>query len=345
MGQGQDKIARSLLDIQPTAVLEFFRIYPDTVEKPDIFIPIHGGSIFGNNVTWQGVEYIPVPVEGEGFEINGNGQLARPKIRMANKDFLITSLLQNNSDFKNAKIVRKRTFLKYLDDVNFDGGNPFGSQDFTAEISNETFLIGQKTAENKVFVEFELTSPLDLENFEVTHRKILAKYCYWSYRGHGCNYAGIPVEKENGFKFTDSEGKSVVPNFSTDGFATNPNYLWSSTKTYNKKDIVYLENPKIFINAPPLEPKGYSGPMQTWYVCVENEVTNKNPQNNPSSWEKDGCRKSVGACKQRFASSSTEEANAIFYTFPSIDYKKHLKGFKPLPFGGFPGTDGFSYGG
>jgi lambda family phage minor tail protein L len=312
MGQGQDKIARSLLDIQPTAVLEFFRIYPDTVEKPDIFIPIHGGSIFGNNVTWQGVEYIPVPVEGEGFEINGNGQLARPKIRMANKDFLITSLLQNNSDFKNAKIVRKRTFLKYLDDVNFDGGNPFGSQDFTAEISNETFLIGQKTVENKVFVEFELTSPLDLENFEVTHRNILAKYCYWSYRGNGCNYTGVPRETESGLQFT----ANINQTFSN----TDVNLLWLPTKSYSKGNIVYLENPKVFVNSNTLAPGSYQGFLKTWYVCVENN-TNKNPQTNPSSWQKDGCSKKLSACKRRFGIT------------------------KPLPFGGFPGTDGFSYGG
>jgi len=320
MGQGQDKIARSLLDIQPTAVLEFFRIYPDTVEKPDIFIPIHGGSIFGNNVIWQGIEYVPVPVEGEGFEINGNGQLSRPKIRMANKDFLITSLLQNNSDFKNAKIVRKRTFLKYLDDVNFDGGNPFGSQDFTAEISNETFLIGQKTAENKVFVEFELTSPLDLENFEVTHRNILAKYCYWSYRGNGCNYTGVPKERENGLRFTRTANQNAVtPNTPIDGFYTNPDYLWIPTKSYVRGNIVYLENPKVFINRNPLEEGSYEGFLKTWYVCVENN-TNKNPQTNPSFWQKDGCSKKLSACKRRFGTT------------------------KPLPFGGFPGTDGFGYG-
>jgi lambda family phage minor tail protein L len=321
MGQGQDKIARSLLDIQPTTVLEFFRIFPDTISKPDIFISVHGGSIFGENVTWQGVQYIPVPVEGEGFEINGNGQLSRPKIRIANKDFLITSLLQNNSDFKNAKIVRKRTFLKYLDDVNFDGGNPFGNQDFTAEISNETFLIAQKTAENKVFVEFELTTPLDLENFEVTHRNILAKYCYWSYRGNGCNYAGPPVETESGLRFKRSTNqKNVVLESVTSGLLKNTTRLWRSTKSYTIGQIVYLENPKIYINRNPLEPGSFEGFLRTWYVCVENN-TNKNPQTNPSSWQKDGCSKKISACKKRFTDG------------------------KPLPFGGFPGTDGFGYGG
>jgi lambda family phage minor tail protein L len=318
MGQGQNKIANSLLDIQPTAVLEFYRIYPDTVLKPDMFIPMHGGSIFGNNVTWQGIEYIPVPIEGEGFEVNGNGQLSRPKLRIANKDYLISNLLQNNFDFKNAKIVRKRTFLKYLDDVNFEGGNPFGSQDFTAEISNETFLIGQKTAENKVYVEFELTSPLDLENFEVTNRQILAKYCYWTYRGHGCNYSGPPLEREKGYNFTKANGASVVPVNPVNGFLKNTQNLWSPIKDYKEKDIVYLENPKIFINKNPLIPESYQGPLRIWYVCIGNN-TNKNPQNNPTYWQKDGCSKKISACKKRFS--------------------------QVLPFGGFPGTDGFSYGG
>lgn len=320
MGQGQNKIASSLLDIQPTAVLEFFRLYPDTVTKPDIFIPIHGGSAFGKNVFWQGIEYMPVPIEAEGFEVNGNGQLSRPKIRIANKDYLISSLLQNNFDFKNAKIIRKRTFLKYLDDVNFDGGNPFGSQDYTAEISNETFLIGQKISENKVYVEFELTSPLDLENFEVTNRQILAKYCYWSYRGHGCNYIGPPIEKENGYNFSDSNEDNITIKPSSNGYSSNVNYLWSNTKNYNKGDIVYLENSKIFMNKNPSQINSYSGPLQTWYVCIENQVFNKNPQSNPTFWQKDGCSKKISSCKKRFLN-------------------------QVLPFGGFPGTDGFGYGG
>lgn len=320
MGQGQNKIASSLLDIQPTAVLEFFRLYPDTVVKPDVFVPIHAGSIFGNNVTWQGVEYIPVPIETEGFEINGNGQLSRPKIRIANKDYLISNLLQNNFDFKNAKVIRKRTFLKYLDNVNFDGNNPFGDQDYTAEISNESFLISQKTAENKVFVEFELTSPLDLENFETTNRRILAKYCYWTYRGCGCNYNGIPIEQENGYNFTDSGGNNIDVSSNSFGLNNNSNFLWKSEDSYSKGEIVYLENHKIIINKNPLDYNSYSGPLRTWYISIADNNLNQNPQSNPTYWQKDGCSKKISACKKRFLDGVV------------------------LPFGGFPGTDGFSYG-
>ena len=140
MGQGEDKIARSLLDLQPTAILDFYRIFPDTVSKPTLSIDIHGGSVFKDAIKWQGIRYLPIPVEAEGFELTANGQMPRPKIRIANKDFLITSLLQNNSDFKNARIVRKRTFVKYLDDDNFDANNPFGTADSSAEISEETYV-------------------------------------------------------------------------------------------------------------------------------------------------------------------------------------------------------------
>ena len=325
MGQGQNKIASSLLDIQPTAVLEFFRIYPDTVNKPTAFIPIHGGSIFGGNVTWQSIQYVPVPVEGEGFEINGNGQLSRPKIRIANKDYLISSLLQNNFDFKNAKIVRKRTFLKYLDDVNFEGGNPFGPQDFTAEINNETFLIGQKTAENKVYVEFELTSPLDLENFEITNRQILAKYCYWMYRGAGCNYVNKPIEMENGDPFLDASGVAVTPENPDNGFLSNSLNQWVNTKTYLRGSIAYLENPKVIINKNPLDSNSYSGPLRTWYVSITDGNLNNHPESNPTYWLKDGCSKKLNACKKRFITDPNKRGES-------------------LPFGGFPGTDGFPYG-
>jgi lambda family phage minor tail protein L len=296
MGEGQNKVSRSLLDLQPSAVLEFFKIYPDAVNKPDIYVGIHGGSDFGGPIIWQGIQYKPVPVESEGFEINGNGQLARPKVRIANVDYLITSLIQNNSDLLYAKIIRKRTFLKYLDDANFDAGNPFGEADATAEMSEEEFLISQKTAENKLYVEFELTSPLDLENYEINNRLILGRYCSWLYRGEGCNYNGSPKEKEDGENFT-------IP-------ATTNKNAWNSTITYNAGDYAYTKNYRLAAN---------SEFVKIFYVSKVNNNKGNIPDNNPSFWEKDGCSKTMTACKKRF-------------------------NVNKLPFGGFPGTDGFSYG-
>ena len=309
MGQGEDRIARSLLDLQPTAIVEFYRIYPDRINKPTISIDIHGGSIFKDAIKWQGIRYLPIPIEAEGFEIASNGKLPRPKIRIANKDFLITSLLQNNNDFKNAEIVRKRTFLKYLDNENFDGQNPFGTADSTAEISEERYVIGQKTQENKLLVEFELTSPLDLENYEVNHRRILGKYCYWTYRGAGCQYEGPPINREDGEGFKRAgTGELIVPNV-TNFNNLDPTLHWQATKGYMPSDIAYLENSKVLINPLPNQQEGTRTPatLKTWYVCTSGN-TGQRPEDNPTYWQKDGCNKKISSCKLRF-----NEEGSIFY--------------------------------
>ena len=171
--EGRNKAAKSLLDLQPTAILEMFRVYPDRVNKPDQWLGFHGGSIYSQSITWQGFQYLPLSMESEGFDILGDGKLARPKIRVANQNNIITQFLQVYKDFKNAKVVRKRVSVKFIDDVNFEGGNPFGEADPNAELTNETWLMGRKTQESKLFVEFELTSPLDIDNFSVNSRNII----------------------------------------------------------------------------------------------------------------------------------------------------------------------------
>lgn len=324
MGQGEDKIARSLLDLQPTAIVEFYRIFPDVINKPSLSIDIHGGSIFKNPITWQGVRYLPVPIEAEGFEITANGKLPRPKIKVANKDFLVTSLLQNNSDFKNAEIIRKRTFVKYLDDTNFDAGNPFGEADSSAEISEEKYVIGQKTQENRVFVEFELTSPLDLENFEVNHRRILGKYCYWTYRGRGCRYEGPPINQEDGEGFkVAGTGDPVVPLETSDQTEFNTNdavFQWNPSRGYNISDISYIENSKVMIHPIGGGPPGTPLPMKTWYVCVSGN-TGQRPEDNPTYWAKDGCNKKLSSCKLRF----NDEGTIKYETFGTEHQESFVK--------------------
>ena len=126
--EGKNQAARSLLDLEPTAVLEFYKLVLDPNSVSRDFgseIPFHGGTIFQGNITWQGQKYIPIAVEAEGFEMLGDRRLPRPRLRVANNNQLITYLLQNNKDLVNSTVVRKKAFVKNLDDVNFDGGNPY----------------------------------------------------------------------------------------------------------------------------------------------------------------------------------------------------------------------------
>lgn len=328
-----NKVSKDLLDLEPTAVLEFYKIYYDTVNEPDSFFPFHPcsnglqGKIVLNNIA-----YAPLAVEVEDFETNIFNRINRPKIRISNEQLLISQILRRKNDFKFAKLERVKIFVKYIDDINFEGGiNPFGVADPNSEISRDSYVISQKTQENKSLVEFELTAPFDLENFSIPGRLVMGRYCYWQYRGLGCHYFGPPVCQE------DESSFSCVPTGSFNFQSTNNE--WTYNTRYNPGMIVYAYTPK--------------DPYRTWYVCNQTHTSSENnaPGLDGSPWEKDGCSKSIGACKKRFYNSSISYSGisgssvvtgSIINPVPSAQ-TANLGSFY-LPFGGFPATDNYQYG-
>ena len=296
--EGKNEVARSLLDLQPTAILELYKLFPDTVGSPSKFLSFHGGSVFGNNVIWQGIQYMPIPVEAEGFGVFGDGTLPRPKIKVSNNNNIVTYFLGQYKDFKNAKVFRKKVFVKHLDDVNFDGGNPFGLANSDSEISEEKYLIGQKVQENKAFVEFELNLPLDLDNFDVNHRTVNAKYCYWQYRGLGCRYEGLPIEKEDGEAFTDTSNNIINVNAGEEFYYEN--LFYQPNSGYSVGETAYIEDKSIILDRGESKQPIFH---RTWYVCSQAN-SGQHPEGNPSFWQKDGCNKKIEACQKRFSSKS-----------------------------------------
>jgi len=296
MGKGKDNIAKSLLELEPGSMIDLFMVYPDVINSPSSVFAMHDGSLFRKGVVWQGKTYMPIGIEMEGFEIGADGKINRPRIKISNKDNFITTMLLKYDDFQNARIERRRTFIKFLDDVNFDGGNPFGESDTSAEISNQVYVVSQKTQENKIFVELELTSPLDLETFEINHRKIMGKYCYWKYRGEGCRYAGLPIQKEDGRPFADVNGDQIpISTFE------QPELLneFDERKEYTTGDVVFLRNDRVRINV--RNGLGEPIPLTNYYVAKTNSV-GLNPEKHPDFWDKDGCNKKISSCKLRFTS-------------------------------------------
>lgn len=341
-----DKISRDLIDIEPTAILEFYQLYPNTADRPNDCFYFHPCSLgLTQQIVLGGRPYFPLAVEVEDFETNIFNRIARPRIRVGNQGLVISDILLKNNDFKYAKIVRKKIFIKYIDDVNFDGGvNPFGIADSNAEISNETFIISQKLQENKNFVEFELTAPFDLENFNIPGRLILGRYCYWQYRGMGCNYFGRPVCQENDQQFTylPTGNAPIALGQGFDSNTLNLEYQEGRSEPYKPGDVVFVRTDK--------------DPFVTYYVCKEQHIpsVNTHPSLDASPWEKDGCSKLISACRKRFVNTgiyysgksqqgTPTEITAVNNVPPSLAGENKSSNFY-LPFGGFPATDNYSYG-
>lgn len=142
-------------------------------------------------VVWQGTTYTPLPIQASGFGYTGTGSPPRPKLSVANVQGLISALVRDFNDLLGAKVTRKRTMVKYLDAVNFTSGNP--TADSTQYLPDEVFYVVQKTAENKMVVEFELGSALDLHGMMIPRRQIIANLCAFRYRGEECGYTGGAV--------------------------------------------------------------------------------------------------------------------------------------------------------
>ena len=202
--ESSQKVNSELFSLEPTALLEFFVIYYDYVNTPDDKLYIHGGTNgINGSIYWQGVEYLPFPIQSSGFESKGDGSLPRPKLAVSNQDFFVSNLIRRYNNLVGAKIVRKRTFLKFLDNANFaEGRNPYGSADATAGLEDQVFFILRRASENRAAIELELASPLEIENVTFPRRTVMARYCSFHYRGNGCRYMGPPVADENNLRLT-----------------------------------------------------------------------------------------------------------------------------------------------
>jgi lambda family phage minor tail protein L len=197
--ESNQKVNSELFSLEPTALLEFFIIYYNYVERPDDKLYIHGGTNgINGSIYWQGAEYVPFPIQSSEFESKGDGSLPRPKLMVSNQDFFISNLIRRYNNLVGAKVVRKRTFLKFLDDKNFsEGKNPYNSADPNAGLEDQVFFILRKESENRQAVNFELASPLEIEDVTFPKRVVMARYCSFHYRGNGCRYMGPPVADEN----------------------------------------------------------------------------------------------------------------------------------------------------
>lgn len=143
-----------------------------TLTDATVFL-FHAGNNMKDNgdIVWQSNTYTRMPCQATGFKYSGKGLLPRPTLTFSNLLGTITTIILRVNqttpfiDLQRAKVTRRRTLARFLDEVNFPSNvNPFkvGSVDPTAELPKEVYFIDKKTIENRDIVEFEMVSSFDL---------------------------------------------------------------------------------------------------------------------------------------------------------------------------------------
>lgn len=348
-------ISSELISLNPSTLLTFFELDISSVEKkiqdnqtPETsIIRFHNNKEIFSTLTWQGKVFHSAPISAEGFDISSRGTLPTPKLSLFinenEEEVEAFSLLRNISkqygDIIGAKVTRIRTFLKYIDEVNFQNleqqtGNGLISlpKDYEpnphAELPRDTFYIERKTSENPTSISFELASLIDLEGVKLPRRVVTSSKCSFKYRGCGCFYE-YDSNKKNLLDKCDVTEANFLPD-KAPAVANNQDESIESIigKKPNPNEIVKEYNPKksnekpyqvghtVFVNRNGIN----------YYYVLKQESSNPPPPPNEQYWVADACSKSLTGCRLRWGMQS------------NVVLKRGNEFFKKgeLQFGGFP---------
>lgn len=187
-------ISSEIQKLAPDSLIELF-VLDLTALGGGVFNFHAGTNALAQPIVWQGVTYSPMPIMVEGFTYDGQGALPRPKLRVANVTKLMSSFVTHYEDMVGARVIRKRTFARYLDGQ--------AAADPSVQFPDETWLVDKKTMENRLLIEWELSSPFDTEGVMIPARTVLGTVCPWKYRGEGCGYTGTTYFKLDNTPTTD----------------------------------------------------------------------------------------------------------------------------------------------
>lgn len=189
-------VAADLQRLVPGAIVDLFEFNYSSLPGGTILY-FHGGvNGLGTDIVWRGVTYSRYPIDVEGFERSSSGTLPRPKIKVANILGSISTLTYLYQDLVGAKLTRRRTFVKYLDAINFPGGLNHKA-DPNVSFPDEIWSVDRKSSENAIFVEFELSAAFDVMGVLIPRRHCIQNTCTWAYRSAECGYAGGAVATKN----------------------------------------------------------------------------------------------------------------------------------------------------
>ncbi len=124
-------------------------------------------------IRFRGVDYQPIPIEFDGFEVNSAGALPRPTMKLSNTNGLIQAIVNTWGDLNGARVTRIRTFARFLD------GEPEADPD--AYIGPDVFEVDRKVSDTPKMVTWELAAAIDQQG-RFIGRPVIRDTCLWRYR-------------------------------------------------------------------------------------------------------------------------------------------------------------------
>ena len=172
-------IPEQLLAPSPGHVVELFKIAPNTISAGAAVFYVTpntdaaGGSTLAPTVTRDGIDYYGIPIEGEGFQRGGDGAMPQPILTVANVAGLLLPWIEGAEDMIGCEVRRTTVLQSWLD------GEP--AADPTAFITDDVFIIEQKTRQSPIALEFRLRAAVDRADFKLPGRLCLPT-CSYRYR-------------------------------------------------------------------------------------------------------------------------------------------------------------------
>lgn len=135
--------------------------------------------------------YTPIPLEVEGFEVQSDGAISRPTMRVANIESTFKNALGGLGfeDLIGKRLTRRTTQQKYLVGEAGDATPP-------VEFPKITYVIDRIASKSVMSVEFELAAPFDLAGIKLPRRVVIGGACPWKYQGASSTLA--EADKEGG---------------------------------------------------------------------------------------------------------------------------------------------------
>lgn len=180
----------NLLSLNPESFIELYEFYKFSRTNPSLTIRICNYIKENNSIpglSFEGQLFYGLGIQGEGFDLVGQGAIPTPTITISNVGGVLTSWLKEtrtNSDYRleGTYVKRRVTQKRFLDGESNAG-------DSIKELPYQIYVIEQLQEETYQTVKFRLTTPFDVEGITLPAR-ITSRNCVWIYRGPECGYAG-----------------------------------------------------------------------------------------------------------------------------------------------------------